>query len=294
MTISTMKRLILVIGIGLLLGLGSLGYIWWQLASAERLASTVGVDCLASVATQQQCWTDAIVGYVSQHPEDTNTVFTGFYQLVRSGDLAVDARIFSDPAHQAGMTLLQQGVDFDQALIWCGDRFKGACRHGVVMEYADTYLSGEISSQNFVLCDDMPTTELDCIHGLGHSIVSHTSSQSLEDALLVCGELLDSSAQSACASGVLMEYSTGEMGLGRHSHEPVYTLPLPCKKLTADSDYWGAICYASAGSYRQYYPNQESWSDSFAYCDSIKSISFSKVCHDAVYERLLLSVAYDI
>lgn len=277
-----------------LLSLAGLGVIWWRLAAPARLARAVGTDCFGLTNTQQQCWTDAMVRYVSQHPEDADQLFTGLYQLVHSGDLAVDARMFSEPAHQVGMTMVQQGVDFPQALVWCGNSFKGACRHGVTMEYADMYFTQrEITVDNFVICNIVPVAKLDCMHGLGHSIIAHTSSLVLEDALAVCAELVDNSAESACASGVFMEYSTGEIGQGQHSHEPVYSIPLPCTQLITDSDFLAGVCYASVGSYRQYYPNQEPWSETLAYCADIEPTRFSTACYNTVIERLLLSVAYD-
>lgn len=82
-----------------------------------------------------------------------------------------------------------------------------------------------------------------------------------------------------------MEYSKGTAGSGSHSHMPVGTKELPCAEI--DEEY-KATCYASAGSYRQYEPDSESFEKSYEFCFSVPE-EYIDSCLLGVHERTFIA-----
>lgn len=281
-----------------LVGLGTAGTFFGVRLSATATARSVGSD------------EAAILAYVTAHPEKTHRLFSGIQKLVASGEWEIDGRTFSDTAHDAGMSLIQQGIPLKQAVMWCGDTFKYGCVHGAVMEYIDTTYPGDIGKGMLVTCDQFQSrwdpadlVYLNCLHAVGHSFVAHNGG-TVETTLDMCSSYLSTGSEiSVCGSGVYMEYSTGERGLGYHSHQSVGSIALPCtddrstttgstiQLITLDNFNWLPICYASSGSYRQYYPDQEPWDETFAYCATLPE-RYQDDCELGVMDRLRLSQGY--
>ena len=178
------------------------GYKWFLIVREHNLARSILDNC---VFDQDKiiCLQNAITDKIRKDPKATSEIFSGLLWLIQSGQLKVDARIFSDLAHEAGMEIIAGGADLEQALDWCGTDFKQACMHGAVMTYIDINDAEPVTSEKFAFCgqfrswSDMHDIKyLNCLHALGHEIIAQKI-QPLNEALDTCS-VLGSPADSAC------------------------------------------------------------------------------------------------
>lgn len=247
----------------------------------------ISQECLES--NRVSCLNDKIISYISKYPHRTGDIFETFWELEKNGKLSDDPRIFSDIAHEAGMTLTNSGIPLDKALIYCGTTFKQGCIHGVVMEYIDNkYPSGIEASKLFDFCHSISSENyiyINCLHGVGHVLAAKNKAP-IQTILGLC-DSSSSVERFACESGALMEYSKGTTGSGMHSHMPIGKKELPCSEL---NDKYKKVCYASAGSYRQYEPAQEDFSKSYDFCFSSPK-EYIDDCLTGLSERAILASA---
>lgn len=236
-----------------------------------------------------ECLNIKIISYISKHPDRTGILFEAFWELEKNGILNDDPRIFSDIAHDAGMTLANSNTPLDKALVFCGTTFKQGCIHGVIMEYIDNRYPSEIEvSKLFDFCRKVSIENYiykNCLHGVGHELVVKNKAP-IQTVLGLC-DSLSAKESFACASGVLMEYSKGTSGSGMHSHTPIGKKDLPCSGL---DDKYKPVCYASAGSYRQYEPEQEDFSKSYNFCFASPK-EYINDCLVGLSERAILASA---
>ncbi|MBI4273048.1 hypothetical protein HY621_04320 [Candidatus Uhrbacteria bacterium] len=164
--------------------------------------------------------------------------------------------------------------------------------HGAVMEYGDTIFAASSTPQEFVtFCNRFKNDQmqyLNCLHGIGHEIVSKVE-KPLDELLRYCPSL-DAYSKSACVSGIFMEYSKGERGMGEHSHKKVYTRGLPCDFV---HEAYKSICYASAGAYRQYEVDSEPFKDSYQFCQNAPE-KYRNSCMMNLSERIGFIYAGDL
>lgn len=191
-----------------------------------------------------------------------------------------DTRAFSDPLHDLGRTFVRVGMPLSDAVASCPSLMKYACIHGAIMEYAkreNREPSDALETCNFL--KEKRVRYTNCVHGIGHYLFM--KSTSLHESLNIC-DALDEASQSACSSGVFMEYALSTHG--GHRHMLAYR-ELPCADL---ADRYRSTCYASAGSYRQYRQGFETFEESRTYCRSAPR-EFQDVCLVNVEERARLS-----
>jgi len=247
----------------------------------------ISQECLGT--DRVNCLNNKIISYISKYPDRTGKIFETFWDLEKSGKLSDDPRIFSDTAHEAGMILADNNISIDKALIFCGTAFKQGCIHGAVMEYIDgKYPSGIEESKLFDLCRTISSENhiyINCLHGVGHELAAKNKTP-IQTVLGLCGSLSDEE-RFACESGVLMEYSKGTAGSGMHSHMLIGKKDLPCSEL---DEKYKSVCYASAGSYRQYEPAHEEFSKSYNFCFSIPK-EYTNDCLTGLSERAILASA---
>lgn len=238
----------------------------------EILSSLQACDYFALVK-KEDCLEQSIGALIVQFPTQTKNILQNTWNLLKEEKISADPRIFSDIAHEAGMILIQKKFSLAQAFTACGYTFKQGCIHGAVMEYIDTVYQKNISASSlFKVCKPFVLNSLlytNCLHGVGHELTAKLNAP-LSTLLHECDRFTHIQEQDACASGIFMEYSKGTAGSGEHSHETVGRVALPCDKV--DEPYKD-VCYASAGSYRQYTPGQESFTASFQFCLEVPSAS---------------------
>jgi len=273
---------------------GVLGWIFSQILPRPTPADKIFSICtMKPTEVHKDCFTSEILTAIDKDPAQTDAIFSGLWQLAIDGRITDDPRIFSDIAHEAGMQLAEKNIDLKQAFQYCGSSFKQGCMHGVIMEYVDNKYHGDVDVQTLKkICEgfDDPLSKNNCIHGLGHELAAKVT-KNLSDVLDLCEEIsTDKSAESACESGVLMEYSKGTAGSGQHSHEPVGQKELPCRDLP---DKYQEVCYVSQGSYGQYNPGQQDFVKSYEYCSSIPE-AYVQHCMLAVSERAVMAAAENI
>jgi len=237
--------------------------------SGGSLASVILARCTDTQKEKLiECMSKEILASVMQNPQTTGELFDDIWKLLQTGKLQMDPRYFSPLAHDAGMAMVQVGIPVEKILAYCGESFYQGCMHGAVMEYGDMIFSATSEPQEFIsFCDPFKihtTKYLNCLHGIGHEIVVKIH-KPLNELLEYCPSV-DDYSKSACVSGILMEYSKGEVGAGMHSHKKIYTQELPCGSL---KERYKSICYASAGAYRQYEVDSESFEDSYQFCKSV-------------------------
>lgn len=206
-----------------------------------------------------------------------------------SGEFGVDLRLFSPLAHNLGMTLTDQNVELVSAIKFCGQSFKGVCAHGAVMEYVDKNFPPHSSATAFIkLCDSLQSQMTEkqyenCIHGVGHELRAKLTSPN-EQVVKEC-DYFQSQDRNACASGVFMEASKGNQGLGSHSDSPVGKVQFDCSKV---GQQYQLICYSSLGSYTQYEAGSPYFAETFQLCSTLPKMPRA-YCFAGVNERLLMS-----
>jgi len=256
----------------------------------EVVALDISQSCDSESGQKRpECLSEKIISYVSKSPEKTGDLFESFWQLEQGSKLSDDARIFSDIAHLAGMALVDK-MTIHEVLHACGTAFKQGCIHGAVMEYIEHQYPREVVNNDlFRFCDEITGGQevlyLNCIHAVGHEFAAKNKIPL--PAIVTFCDPLSGVVQDACVSGALMEYSKGEVGLGEHSHAPIGSVELPCREL---DEKYQEICYASAGSYRQYNPNQEAFQTSYQFCTDAP-FQYRDACIMAVSERALMATA---
>ena len=240
----------------------------------------IGAWCWWLLLGKHKVDANEILTEVRNHPETTARIFDHLWELAVEGGIESDPRIFSDIAHDAGMIIGDQGIDLVTAFSYCGTSFKQACMHGVIMEYIDRmHMHNNSVPEMLYLCDVFSDSlsKRNCYHGVGHEFAA-TMHGTLIQTLSFCKNLHpEESMESACESGVLMEYSK----------EPTEFKELPCKDLP---DEFKRVCYASEGSYQQYYPGQKEFFASYQYCSAVPK-QYVLSCMLGVSERALMATA---
>ena len=256
----------------------------------DQDALHLSAECGNGKSTHRaECLQTKIISHITRFPSETGNIFQIFWELEKKGKLTDDPRIFSDIVHEAGMSLIDSGLPLDKVLSFCGTTFKQGCIHGAVMEYIDTAYPSEMNPLIlFDMCHTISqdhTIYINCLHGIGHELAAK-SKAAIQDIVHMC-DPLSYEDRFACASGVLMEYSTGTTGSDFHSHTPIGKKELPCSDI---DDTYKAVCYAGAGSYRQYEPMQESFSKSYEFCFHVPK-EYVQHCMIGLSERAFLAAA---
>lgn len=250
----------------------SLGWVYW-FRPIQNLYVVV-VEC-----TSVSCAEAEIMKYSLEHSEDIPQTISTLWYLLEHDYIVTDARNFSPLIHSLGHQWLQEKQDPIIALELCGSEWVGGCKHGVVMGYLDEHYAERSTDGWLQWCQ----TELsgqdvaECIHGIGHSFMEQQNNN-LMDTVVLCNNLIDEYELAACGSGVLMEYAIG------HDSNLAYQ-ELPCTELPGQ---WQSICYASAGSYRQYIPGYESFMDSLQWCQQ-QAQPYAVACQGGVQQRINLT-----
>jgi hypothetical protein len=283
------KRTIYVLIISIIALLGIFGS--WALikANSERADYQAVINSCDKAETNKfaSCLSGAMLTYTQKHPEQTGSLLTYVYSHVRSSR-NIDVRLLSDTAHRAGMMLSMENYSLKKALPMCGNSFKSACMHGFVMMSLDMYsLPQPTMITDFLnYCQVIKNNNLypQCIHGVGHELWAKTNLD-LNQTLKLCSKFNQGYDETACQSGILMEYSKGASSRGQHSDMPSGKEKLPCTSLNVA--YQGT-CFIAEASYRQYIPGWESPATTYTYCSSIlKNYQFA--CMEATSERLLMA-----
>jgi hypothetical protein len=194
-----------------------------------------------------------------------NFAWFGYERHLLPGDI----RSLSLPVHGVGMHFIKSGMVLEEAVNICTRHFRGGCIHGVVMEHV-LGLQDRTPVTLFELCRslvDEATSDdfhyFQCVHAVGH--VFMMESESPITAVTKCSIFL-SAYQSACASGVFMQYAVVDpMVSHAHHRKGSHTVaPLPCD-MVADPLFRKA-CFISEGFYRHYFPNMNDFDRSYVYC----------------------------
>ncbi len=267
-------------------------------ASAVAVLSIFTVACsstparemlLSCSADREQCITASFLLYADEHPENVKALFEETVDLLKKRDISDDPRIFSPIVHAIGMQLAQQSISPTDAFQWCGTSFKQGCMHGFMMEHIELHHDDVQVEQLFSLCDfalNEHVSYRNCVHAVGHEIAAK-----MRGDLSALLEFCDDRAMSQdCASGVMMEYSTGEYGTGGHSHMPAGTRRLPCGEL---QHHYQATCFAADVAYRLYLPGRESFDVTADHCMAVP-IEFRRACMLGVAEKIFTVSAENI
>lgn len=242
-------------------------------------------SCKNSNYKQIKCIEDKILTETDKDPKQTGALLKSLWL---SKDQSLDLRAFSPLAHQVGMSLAGKPIDLSEAIIDCGQSFKDACVHGVIMEYIDKHFFVSKTEPKFLhLCNSLKAQVnqrqyKDCVHAIGHELrakILGTNNQ----VLIWCSNF--SGFFSACAGGVFMEASKGNNGIGYHSDEPVGRAAINCNQIPS---IYKHACYFSIGSYRQYEVRAELWKETFRLC-SYAPVLYKNDCYGGIDERLLMS-----
>ncbi len=206
-----------------------------------------------------------------------------------SGQFGADLRVFSPFAHHLGMALIDQNADLVSAINFCGQSFKGACVHGVIMEYIDKNFPAKSLAGDFIQSCDSIRQQVTgkqynyCVHGIGHELRAKLSGSN-ERIVEEC-DYFQAQDKNACASGVFMEASTGNLGSGYHSESQVGKFEFDCLKV---SQQYMLTCYSSLGSYTQYEADGPPFTETYTLCSSLPEMP-SAYCFAGVNERLLMA-----
>lgn len=208
-----------------------------------------------------------------QYIDDTHEYWYFFYPNI-------DRRSLSDSIHDVGMSLAHLYTDPILAMKACSYEWYGGCIHGIVMEYLDDNPLKVNSLLNACEVIQDRQQSLDCLHGIGHIYWAQNKQLNLNDILKMCP--IAPNQQSACASGIFMEFSKYDTSDAKtHSHKRVGSRRLPCESV--DLEYIDT-CHLAEASYQVYYPEQ-SIKEAFSYCDSI-SEELRYACYGVVRQRL--------
>jgi hypothetical protein len=235
------------------------------------------------------CVSSALLGYSYRHPQATGTLLSYVFVHAREYRRRADLRPLSETAHFAGMELAALPLTLPQALSDCGYAFKAACMHGFVMERLDYKRVSPTELVHSFLSFCLPVQSNtgyyeNCLHGVGHELWARTH-LSLGGTLALCDAVHGEADQSACWSGVLMEYSKGERAKGHHSHTPAGKRNLPCTSL---APRFQQTCTYAEASYRQYVRGWEPPSTTYERCTTAPP-AYILGCMTLVSERLLLA-----
>lgn len=279
------KKLISVVSLALIVFIGALIFFKHNKPPVPSILLTTCKDMISEkIAT---CVENFAYSAVQKDPSQAGKILDELW----SGEFGLDLRLFSPLAHNLGMTLTDQNVELVSAIKFCGQSFKGACAHGVVMEYVDKNFPPHFSATAFIkLCDSLQSqTQMtekqykNCIHGVGHELRAKLISPN-EQVVKEC-DYFQPQDRNACASGVFMEASKGNQGLGSHSDSPVGKVQFDCSKV---GQQYQLICYSSLGSYMQYEADSPSFAETFQLCSSLSETSRT-YCFAGTNERLLMS-----
>lgn len=232
------------------------------------------------------CLRQLLQPIIRDHPNKIKPIFHGIVLLGYQNKLPFDARWYGELVHKVGSGFIQAHYSLNETIEYCSPTFKQGCIHGAVMQQAMEQPNIDAT----LLCHELTPTQrqqdsiyLNCLHGVGHSLMLRHSSAIFTTILndcLIWPSLLE---QQACASGVMMEY----MVQSSHNHIAATTeiMELPCDQLSPE---WQTLCYAAAGSYRQYRPDGEPFVTSYEWCQQLPD-DYQASCWQGVSERLVLA-----
>lgn len=285
--VETMRTLLIIV-IFFLLAIG--GHIWFAEEYSVGQARVLLEQCSDRTTAQHLTCLQAHFATMAQtNPGLIAAVLQGIVRLAQQNALPIEARWYSALAHSAGADLIAASETVPQAIGYCPSTFNSGCVHGAVMAEALRRYGVPAVVPAFAelthLCTELNWWErlqrspyMNCLHGVGHSLMMLNPNQSPSALLADCATLTHRTEQMACGSGVFMEYSTSAAG-------KVGTVALPCADLT---EQWQGVCYTSAGSYRQYEPGHESFAETYHWCEQVPE-QYRFGCEMGVAERLLLS-----
>lgn len=236
-----------------------------------------------------ECLTEKILAYADEHPEKLGGFFADVATMLKEGSIPDDPRTLSPIVHATGMELAHNDVEPEDAFEWCGTSFKQGCMHGFMMEYVELLPSAVRVGEMFPLCDFASANRLwqrNCIHAIGHEIAAKLPAD-LPTLLEACD---GATFGQDCASGVMMEYSTGNHGTGHHSHQRTGVLALPCAEV---QERYQTTCYATDAAYAQYLPGGESFDATATRCMNVPS-TFRHACMLGLVEKMFTAAAEDM
>ncbi len=189
----------------------------------------------------------------------------------------------------------------------CGEYFDFGCQHGFFN--LAMYDQGTQAIEEIVgVCDGDTELFAQCLHGLGHGILSYLGDEYVEDAVDVCvSHTSDTAGPSPCASGVFMEFAFGAgdlifdreqegsiLRLGAIVREPdLRGMHYPCDSV--EKSVRGA-CYLYQSSWWKYaYFNEDAsgWKKIGEICTTLQNDEERNSCINGIgYE--LGSIEYDV
>ncbi len=290
-TIASISTILLIIGITFLM-------VQSGTFNVKKTATAIIKECSKTLTTDQEdCFQKNVLAIVKREPLQGGDLIDELWTLSKNGTFTGDPRIFSPIAHDVGMAMIDSQIALNNTIQSCGQAFKDGCIHGAVMEYVEKSYPKSQKNQFIGICNKMYSNNeiqewqyANCIHGIGHILEARTTT-SLPTTIELCN-YFPNAYRGACASGVFMQASEGsanddELMPGMNMDAVVGTANFDCSSISTD---YQPICYSSAGSYRQYEANSESWQDSFTFCLQVPTL-FQNDCMAGLDERLLISTA---
>ena len=211
---------------------------------------------------------------INQDSKQTAVIFSDLSKMIKDGQIKDNLEDYvirpHIVAHDAGMLIFQKFNNLFDAFSFCNGIFAYGCEHGVITEYLDrkSFDTPITAKKVAAVCDELVENGKfsspsfgysQCIHVIAHSLVAKLKGN-LKEALHEC-ESLPSSI--LCKRGVLQEYSRGESHLGRHSHQDIGTINLPCHDLEAAHK---TECYFYLGRRSREFSKEKTLSQSHEIC----------------------------
>jgi hypothetical protein len=228
---------------------------------------------------------------------ESQLVLTTFLDLVR----LYDENNYSchQYGHNLGMWLYEYEGNPKDALKYATIHCGGSIYHGIFQNYfEDEEVINKLDKSQIAITDLCPISqgnanwlhERDCIHGIGHGLAKLYNYNTIT-AVDRCNEFEPIWAQSACSRGVFMENVEYfiETGHGDFDTTDIYS---PC---TRTIEKFASQCYYYYPAYdlaRTGITSSQNITGTFAKCDDIPSVKFSKYCYQGI-GRLLETFAYN-
>jgi hypothetical protein len=253
----------------------------------HREAFTTNLIC-GTLDVDNTCLVNSVNEMLMNDPSKASRVLIELASLRRQSLMGGDFRIYGLALHHIGAMYMDQGISFSIINQVCPPLLKDGCVHGYVMEYIR--LNG--IDQGKLLCGNSieKRARLGCFHALGHSYLE-TSMITLSDAIThFCGAYQNSDYV-ACVSGLFHEYTKGgEMaGMDNYYDRTAKYVPLPCLIFSGNLQ---VLCYGGEGSFRQYYSNSESITETDSFCQTAPTPDDRNACRYEAAERINLSKGY--
>jgi hypothetical protein len=241
-----------------------------------------------TINEQRSCFEKKILARTRSNPESIKSLFNTLWDIGTKGELSYDMRLFSPIIHDVGMQLVETGTPLERAISLCPLSFRGGCVHGVIMEYLDDKEGEKKYDWSHNICEPFKNNLLiykNCFHALGHEFTAKTKG-TLNDVLSLC-DSVPHIYQVDCHYGVLMEFSKGETGTGRHLETPVGKVESNCENLKNE---FKVPCSISIGFYAQYEADSEPLQNTYEKCLKLPDQE-RRYCFQGISSALLFSQA---